>query len=594
MAMKLSFTKSIEYVGVIIVKKLFVAVIFILLLVVSVSSVFAATDKDVFANNGMVSSAHELASKAGVEILQKGGNAVDAAVATSLALSVVEGHFTGIGGGGFMTIRDAETGDVTFLDYREMAPTASTKEMFAGDKKVFYPSNVDAETWKTSGGKTVGVPGWVAGMFYALEEYGTMSFAEVAKPAIRMAILGWEVEANQSYWYEYMSLPLVDLYELKDIPFFNDGFPYQANEYITRMDLAKTYEILAEKGPKAFYQGEIGEAFVKEVQRLGGIMTMDDLKNYKLYERRPTTGKYHGYQIYSAPPASSGGTHIVQVLNILENFPMKDWAPESPERQHVTAEAVRLMFADRQKYMADSDFTNVPLKGLVDKDYAKKIAQKINIHKTMESVQAGDPWEFEDKKVAKYFGGQLGLGSSTSHFSVADAAGNIVACTNTHNYAAGFVPEYGIVLNNEMADFSSDPESVNAPEPGKRPLSSMSPTIILTPNGDPFMTVGSAGGWRILTALIQIITNVIDYDMSMAEAINYPRFFTYAIGGEPAAYIVEDKMPETTLEGLKSYGEKIDVRKSGDYFGTAQGIIYLEDKMNGGADNRRLGVPVGY
>ncbi len=575
-------------------KRFTIAIVCFLFFMVSVSCVFAASEKDVYAKNGMVSSAHRMASQAGIEIMKKGGNAVDAAVATSIALSVVEGHFTGIGGGGFMTIRDAESEKVTFLDYREMAPAGATKDMFDSDRKVFYPSKVDAKKWKSVGGKTAGVPGWVSGMFYALEKYGTMSFAEVAKPAIRMAILGWEVEPNQAYWYEYMGLPLVDLYKSKDIPLFNGDFPYQAGEYMTRMDLAKTYQLLAEKGPDVFYKGEIGEAFVKEVQRLGGVMTMEDLENYKLYERKPTTGSYHGYKIFSAPPASSGGTHIVQVLNILENFPMKKWTPISPERQHVTAEAVRLMFADRQKYMADSDFTNVPLKGLVNKNYAKKIAQQIDIKKTMESVQAGNPWEYEEKKVAKYFGGQLGLGSSTSHFSVADAEGNIVACTNTHNYAAGFVPGYGVIINNEMADFSSDPESVNAPEPGKRPLSSMSPTIILSPNGKPFMTVGSAGGWRILTALVQIITNVIDYDMSMAEAIDHPRLFTYTYDGKPAAYIVEDKMLESTLKILEALGEKVDVRKFGDYFGTSQGIIYKNGMMNGGADCRRLGVPVGY
>jgi len=566
------------------------AVSFLIVMGLLGSVAIAAPDivtRDVYAEHGMVSAAHELASKAGVEILQKGGNAIDAAIATSFALSVVEGHFTGIGGGGFMTIRDAKTGHVTFLDYREEAPGAATKDMYASEQ-------AKKEKWKSFGGKSAGVPGWVAGMFYALEKYGTMSMAEVIAPAVRLAEEGWTVEPNQAKWYEEMSLPVVDFYETKDLPFFNGELPYAVGEHMKRPDLAKTYRLLAEKGPKAFYDGEIGEAFVKEVQRLGGIMTMDDLRAYKLEERVPAEGVYRGYHIYSAPPASSGGTHVVEALNILENFPMKDYAPDSVERQHITAEAIRLMFADREKYMADTKYTKVPLKGLTSKEYAKTRAERINMKSVMSQTAPGDPWAFEPAEKTAYVAGQDGLGSSTSHFSVADAAGNIVACTNTHNYAAGFVPGYGIVINNEMDDFSSDPNSVNAPEPGKRPLSCMMPSIILTPDGKPFMTVGSAGGWRILCTVLQIITNVIDYDMTMSQAINYPRLYTYSYGEKPAAYIVEDKMPAATVEGMKTLGEKIDVREYGDYFGTSQGILYKDGKLNGGADCRRLGVPVGF
>lgn len=568
-------------------RKALVSMACIMFLAISTVSAVATTkSNEVYAKHGMVSSAHKLASEAGVEIMKKGGNAVDAAVATSLALSVVEGHFTGIGGGGFMTIRDAESGEVIFLDYREMAPAASTRDMYASEK-------AKTEKWKSIGGMSAAVPGWVAGMFYALDKYGTMSFADVATPAIRIAEEGWVVEPNQAKWYAEMSLPLVDYYKTEDLPFFNDDLPYQTGEHIVRNDLAKTYKLLAEKGPDVFYSGEIGEAFVKEVNRLGGIMTMEDLKNYELKVRKPIEGTYRGYKIFSSPPSSSGGTHIVQALNIIENFPLDQWTPDSFERQHVTAEALRLAFADREKYMADSDFVEVPLRGLANKDYAKKLAQQIKIDSTLSIIEPGDPWEYKNQKVA-YFAGPNGLGSGTTHFSVADADGNIVACTNTHNYAAGFVPKYGIVINNEMDDFSEDPKSVNAPEPGKRPLSSMAPTIILTPDDRPFMTVGCAGGWRIISALVQIISNVIDYNMDMAEAINYPRMYAYTTSGKPSPYIVEDQMPETTLKALEIIGEKIDIRPYSDYFGTSQGIIYKNDLMNGGADCRRLGVPVGF
>jgi gamma-glutamyltranspeptidase/glutathione hydrolase len=358
--------------------------------------------------------------------------------------------------------------------------------------------------------------------------------------------------------------------------------------------------MIATEGPDAFYNGPIGEAVVAAVNRAGGKMSMEDLGNYEMLVREPVHGTYRGYGIYSTPPASSGGTHIVQLLNIMENFDVSGMKHNSPEYLHYMTEAMKLVFADRQAYMADTAFVDVPLSGLASKAYAKMLADKIGKYDVMVEVQANDPWPFNDEKVASaYLGGTDDMHLSTSHFSVVDKEGNIVASTNTVNYffGSGVVePEYGIVLNNQMDDFAKSPESVNAPEPGKRPLSSMSPSIVLDPEGRPFMTLGAAGAWRIITAVSQIVMNVVDFGMTMDEAIEQPRIFSYSSGGTRGPLRIEDTMDPLTVTLLRWRGHNTEVRERGGYFGTAQGILFDVDSgiMYGGADSRRLGVPVGY
>ncbi len=546
---------------------------------------------DVTARNGMVSSAHELASEAGVEILKKGGNAVDAACATMLALNVAEPNASGIGGGGFMVIRFAKTGEVVELDYREVAPGSSTKDMYASEKS-------KEEKWSQLGGRAVGVPGELMGIWTALQKYGTMSFGEVAEPAIRLAEEGFKVHPMQTQIITDNFDKLVKYSE--NNVYLKDGLPVSEGEILKSPGIAKAFRMIAEKGPEAFYNGPIGEAVVKAVNKAGGNMSMEDLRNYKVLLREPVHGTYRGYGIYSTPPASSGGTHIVQLLNIMENFPVSRLKHNSPEYLHYLAESMKLVFADRQKYMADTAFVNVPLTGLTSKEYAKMLASRIGKNKVMVEVQPGDPWPYNESSVASsYTGGTDDIHLSTSHFSVVDKEGNIVASTNTVNYffGSGIVePEYGIVLNNQMDDFAQNPESVNAPEPGKRPLSSMSPSIVLDPEGRPFMTIGAAGAWRIITAVSQIVMNVVDFGMTMDEAIEQPRIFCYSSNGERGPLRVEDTMDPMTVKFLEWRGHKMEVRPRGGYFGTAQGILFDVESgtMDGGADGRRLGVPVGY
>ncbi len=559
--------------------------LFVIFLVIVLSVMMYA--EEVIAKNGMVASAHELASMAGVEILKKGGNAVDAAVATALALNVVEPNASGIGGGGFMTIYNAKTKEVIVLDYREVAPASAKKDMFASEQS-------KKERWSVLGGKAVAVPGWLLGMWTALKDYGTMSFAEVAEPAIKLAEEGFVVHPMQTQIITDNYDKMVMYNDPKDVPFLEDGLPIEPGRILKQPQLAETFRLIAKYGPEIFYNGEIGQAIVTAVNKAGGQMTIDDLRNYKVEIRKPVMGTYRGYKIYSVPPASSGGTHIIQLLNILENFPMRYLGHNSVISLHIMVEAMKLVYADRAKYMADTAFTYVPLKGLTSKDYAKELAKKIGLFPATQ-VSPGDPKKYEPNDSCEYTGGLGAETMSTSSFSVVDQDGNIVASTNTINYFFGsgvFVAKYGIMLNNQMDDFSQDPNSVNAPEPGKRPLSSMAPTVILDPQDRPFMAVGAAGATRIITALVQIIMNVIDYGMKMDEAIEQVRIYQLATGN----LNYEKGMPSFVIEGLKELGHKVNELEKSGTFGTAQGILFDPSQgiMYGGADSRRLGVAVGF
>ncbi len=562
--------------------------VFVLILLAGAS--FAQEARDVYATHGMVSSAHELASKAGVEILQKGGNAIDAAVATALALNVVEFNTAGVGGGGFTTIRFAKTGEVVCLDYREMAPASSTREMFASEQ-------AKAEKWSADGGKAAGVPGFVKGMCYALEKYGTMSFGEVAAPAIRLAEEGFELHPMQNGIIADNYERLMNCNDPAAVPFFNkDGLPLEAGATLKQPNLGKLFRLLADKGERGFYEGPVAEALVRVVNKNGGSMTTADLKNYKMEIRKPVSGTYRGYRIYSMPPSSSGGAHLIELMNILELFPMASYGHNSPRAMHVFAEANKLIFADRAAYMADTAFVQVPLEGLTSKAYAKALAAKIDPNKVMQEVQAGDPWAFQKEKRKADVRGYGPERMSTTSFSTVDAEGNIVASTNTINFFCGsgvMVAEYGFLVNDEMDDFSSDPKSVNAPEPGKRPLSSMSPTIVLDPKGRPYMSIGAAGATRIFTSIAQIIMNTVDYGMTMGEAIQAPRIHNQLAGSKAAKLLAEKHMDAGLIALMEFRG--FDVQRD-QHIGTAQGILFDVDKgvMNGGADFRRLGVPVGY
>ncbi|WP_373077602.1 gamma-glutamyltransferase [Fusobacterium varium] len=521
--------------------------------------------------NGVVAAANPEASKIGVEIMKKGGNAVDAAVATAFAISVFEPNASGIGGGGFMLIRMAKTGKTVVIDYREKAPAKATPDMFVLDEN---GKVVNDEI--TVGGKASGVPGTVAGLLTALEKYGTMKRADVMAPAIKHAGEGIIVSKNLEGIIQDNYEKLVK-FDAAAAVYLKDGLPYEAGDKLVNKDLAATLTKISKEGKKAFYEGEVAKKIADEVQKQGGLITVEDLKNYTIEEREPVVGKYRDYTIISCPPASSGGTHIVQLLNMVENYDLKAMGDNTPESWHVWAESMKQAFADRAEYMGDTAYVKVPLKGLTSKEYAKELVKKIDLEKAGKDIKIGDPSKYES--------------GSTTHFSVMDKDGNMVAVTQTINYFFGsgvVVPGTGIMMNNEMDDFVPQKNMKNSIEGGKRPLSSMSPTLVLDPKNRPLMTIGSPGATRIIPAVALTISNVIDHGMTIQEAINAPRIAQFQSGKLNA----EGRISFESYNKLQEMGHEINMRGTYDnYFGGVQGIMmdYNTKTLQGGADPRRDG-----
>ena len=539
------------------------------------------TDKhkpsDTIAANGMVAAAHPLAAQAGVEILKKGGNAIDAAVASAFALNAVEPHASGLGGGGFMLIYIAETEEIKVIDYREHAPRATTKDIFSSNQS-------ENEGWSRLGGKAVAVPGTLMGLNLALEKYGTITLAEAMVPAIYYLENGFEISEALSTAIKNNYDKMTSLNDQEKVAFLKEGFPLEEGDILIQTDLAKTYYQILDKGIEYFYGGALGEKIVEAVRTQNGIMTIEDLRNYKPHIRKPVVGNYRGYDIYSMCPPSLGGIYLIQILNVIENFDIARLKYHGLTHVSIMAEAMKMAFTDRAKYTSDTEYVKgIPIDWLTSKEYAKSLADQINIGIPKQLMPAVPLYKPEHH--------------STSHISVADAAGNMVALTQTINSFFGsgvIVPETGIIMNNEMDDFSSNPKSFNAPEPGKIPLSSMSPTIIKK-DGRPFMVLGTPGGTRIFTAMAQIISNVIDFGMNMDEAIEAPRMHYSISEGEEESICCENRFPSITIDALQILGNEVDLKEAYDlYFGGAQGILLKNAEMHGGADSRRDGVAVGF
>lgn len=528
--------------------------------------------------NGVVAAAKPQASQVGVDILKKGGNAVDAAIGTAFALGVLEPNASGIGGGGFMIVKLAKMKEAVVIDFREVAPGAAKPDMYKFDDKGKVVDNASVV-----GGLANGVPGEVAGLLYAFDRYGSkkLTRAQVLQPAIDWANKGIPVTVN-------LAGIIKDNFEtIKKFPacasiYLNGGLPYEIGDTIKNPDLAKTLKLVAAKGADAIYKGEIAQKIAEEVQKQGGIITTEDLANYKVQVRKPVVGTYRGYTILSVPPASSGGTHLIELLNILENFDLKATGYGTPASAHLWSESMKLIFADRAKYMADTAFVKVPLVGLTSKDYAKELAAKIALDKSMEAATAGDPSKFES--------------GSTTSLSVMDKDGNMVAITKSINYFFGsgvVIPGTGFIMNDHMDDFVLKPGSVNSVEPGKRPLSSMSPTLVLDPKGRAYMTLGSPGATRIFPTVAQVISNVIDYNMPLQEAILAPRYFQMASGN----LNVEGRVSLNTFNKLGPLGHTMTTRNDWDpYFGGVHAVLFNHDTktLMGGADPRRDGQAAGF
>lgn len=475
----------------------------------------AASQAPVAAEHGMVVSAQHLATKVGVDVLKRGGNAVDAAVAVGYALAVVYPAAGNLGGGGFMTVQLAD-GRKTFLDFREKAPLAATANMYL-DKD----GNV-IKGLSTNGHLAVGVPGSVSGMEYAREKYGTMKRADLIAPSIQLADKGFALEQGD---IDMLWTSTADFQKdpVSGAIFLNKGQPFQVGQKLVQKDLAKTLKEISAKGTDGFYKGWVGKAIVASSQAGKGIITQADLDQYKTRELAPVECDYRGYRVVSAPPPSSGGVIICEMLNILEGYPLKDLGFRSAQSVHYQIEAMRHAYVDRNSYLGDPDFVKNPLDRLLDKGYAEKIRAAIDPKKAgvSKDIKPG---------VAPH------EGSNTTHYSITDQWGNAVSVTYTLNDWFGAkvtADKTGVLLNNEMDDFTSKvgvpnmyglvQGEANAIAPGKRPLSSMSPTIV-SKDGKPVFVVGTPGGSRIITAVLHTILNVVDYGMNVQEAVDAPRF----------------------------------------------------------------------
>nr|WP_019576331.1 gamma-glutamyltransferase [Curvibacter lanceolatus] len=475
----------------------------------------AASVAPVAAENGMVVAAQHLATKVGVDVLKRGGNAVDAAVAVGYALAVVYPAAGNLGGGGFMTLQLAD-GRKTFLDFREKAPLAATPNMYL-DKD----GNV-IKGLSTHGHLAVGVPGSVSGLEWAREKYGTLKRQELLAPSITLADQGFVLDQGD------IDMLLTATGDFRKDPasaaiFLKGGEPYQVGDKLVQKDLARTLKAISDKGPEGFYKGPVAQALTQASQAGGGLITQADLDQYKTREMPPVECDYRGYHVVSAPPPSSGGVIICEILNILEGYPLKDLGFRSAQSVHYQIEAMRHAYVDRNSYLGDPDFVKNPIARLTDKAYAAQIRAVIDPNKAgvSKDIKPG---------VAPH------EGSNTTHYSIADRWGNAVSVTYTLNDWFGAkvtVPGTGVLLNNEMDDFTVKigvpniyglvQGEANAIAPGKRPLSSMSPTIVSKDN-QPVMVVGTPGGSRIITAVLHTLLNVIDYGMNVQEAVDAPRF----------------------------------------------------------------------
>ncbi|MGC1621872.1 MAG: gamma-glutamyltransferase [Pseudolabrys sp.] len=530
----------------------------------------------ILAHNGMVVAQEQRSARIGIEILDRGGNAVDAAVAVGFALAVTYPRAGNIGGGGFMVIHLGKTGEDAAIDYRETAPAAATETMF-------LDANGEPDPKKSrDSGLSVGVPGTVAGLALAHAKYGSgkLSLAELIEPAIELARNGVEIVDDIADTLP-LAQPRIARWHSSAPVFLNsDGTVLMPGQDLLQPDLAITLRAIASDGPKGFYEGPVAEKIVAAVRKAGGVMTTEDMKNYRAILREPVRGTYRGYDIVSMPPPSSGGVHLIEMLNILEGYDLAK-LPRG-ESLHVLAEVMNRAYADRATFMGDPDSVKMPVAGLISKKYAAALRTQIGNRATPATeVRSGNPGDFE--------------GQNTTHFSVIDSDGNAVSNTYTLNfsYGLGLVAEgTGVLLNNELDDFTSKPGTANAyglvgynanlPGPGKRPLSSMTPTIVMK-DGKPFLITGSPGGSRIISTVLQIIVNVIDFHLPVDQAVSAPRVHHQ---WQPDELSAEPGISPEILDGLVKRGHKVVPTPPQT---SANSIEITADGYVGAADRRTRG-----
>ena len=549
----------------------------------------AASKQPVRARRGMVASTSKIASQVGVDVMRRGGNAVDAAVAVAFALAVTYPAAGNLGGGGFMMVRMSD-GRTTAIDYREMAPAAAHRNVYLDAKG----NLIEGEGGSLIGYRAAGVPGTVAGMELALKKYGSgkISWAQAVEPSRRLAADGFPLSYALARSLRGTRDLLARYPDTKKILLKNGQF-YEEGEVWRQPELAATFARLQRGGAREFYEGRTAQLIAADMKRNNGLMTLDDLRNYVAKERVPLRSKYREYEVISMPPPSSGGAVLIEMLNILEGYDLRRLGWSSSERYHLMTEAMRRAFADRAEYMGDTDFVKVPIAGLIDKDYAARLRASIDTERASKSeqVRAGQPAGVESEE--------------TTHFTVVDAEGNVVSNTYTLNggYGSGVIARgTGVLLNNEMDDFAAKPGTPNyygliqgernAVAPKKRPLSAMTPTFVMRRDGTLWFAVGSPGGPTIINTVLQVISNVVDFDMNIQQAIDAPRIHHQWL---PDEVVYEPYgMAADTFRALEKRGHKITERPR--YMGDAHGIM-IEEKTGvrlGASDARNDGAPAGY
>jgi len=523
----------------------------------------------------MVVTSHFHATDAAREVLNNGGNAIDAAVTAAFSLAVTQPRSGNIGGGGFMLISSEQKDEVVAIDYREKAPSRAYADMFLDED-----GSVNKQMSRFSH-QSAGVPGTVAGLALALEKYGTISLEAAMAPAIELAQQGFIITPRFSDGLKAREKTLKKWDASKDIFYKADGGFYEPGERFIQKDLAETLKRISKHGAREFYEGKTAQLLVSEMQQHGGLISMQDMQSYRPAIRVPVHGTYRGYDIYSMPSPSSGGVHIVQLLNIFEGYPISEYGHNSASTIHIMAEAMKHAYADRSRYLGDEDFVDVPVAGLVAKPYAESIRQSINRQQATPSktIFPGKPTTYESNE--------------TTHFSIVDQYGNAVANTYTINFSYGSgitVEGAGFLLNNEMDDFSAKPGSPNAYgliggeankiQANKRMLSSMSPTIVKHA-GNNFLVTGSPGGSRIITTTLQVIMNVIDHGLNIKSAVASPRMHHQWL---PDELRIEEGFSPDSIKKLEDLGHVVKQKSA---MGAIQSILVKEGTMYGGADPRR-------
>ena len=530
--------------------------------------------------DGMVVSVSPEASEVGARVLRDGGNAIDAAIAVQFALNVAQPHTSGIGGGGFMLYYDADADEVEVVNSRERAPAGATPDMFLEDGE---PIPFDE---RHTHGDAVGVPGTASGLRRAAACYGSRPIEELIDPAIDLAANGVPVSG-------YLAEQLVENeWKLNDAArevFVPGGEPLEEGDSLVQPDLARTLELVRDRGIREIYEGEIAEAIADTVQDAGGSMTVEDLARYEATLDEPVRGSYRGYDVYSMSPPSSGGLTVIQILNLLEPFELgENYDVRAGTKYHLLAEAMRLAYADRGEYMGDPEFVKVPSEGLLDPAYVAQRRELIDPDELNSDPQPGNPWAYQSGEAPSSSRPTERAPGQTTHFTVADAEGNLVSYTTTIEQTFGsglMVPEYGIMLNNELTDFDAEPGGANQVQPNKRPLSSMSPTI-MAEDGEPFLTVGSPGGPTIITSVVQAILHHVEYGLELIDAIDEPSIYAPE---SPEIARWEEGIPEEARDEAAELGnEWVESVPIGNV-----NMLRANDVYEGAADQVREGLSVG-